>query len=754
MIVAGKAHYWGTSEWSAAEIAAAWHIADQHHWHKPVTEQPQYNLFHRERVEQEYARLYDDLGIGTTIWSPLASGLLTGKYNDGIPKDSRATLKGYEWLAERIVDPAKIATVKRLAPIAAELGLHAGADVARVVPQESARLDGHHRRQPRRPGRREHEGAGRRAPSSRRTSWRASTPCSPRRDRRHDRPADAMNPLESWGEEQRSAYLYRACAQAESGTPRAALFARLAVEAEAQAAIWRAQLTARGHPRTRAVRSRRAREAGRAARALAGTATAARGAGRDEGARHGDLRQPGRRRGRPCDADGGQRRRASPSQPGRRRQPARGRVRRQRRPRVEREPDPGRVRRQPRPARRAAFRRGGTRGRRLRDGRRRIRFGALAARAVRIPDRARARRAQGISGGGSAGARADLRRQGIAAARGGQAGATAGQRSRACARHARARGTGTQSRRTGIAARRGGEFVRRVCRGCGRAARAVRVCRGHARRCPSPSASRRSRCSASARCCRSSPAAARGCPDCARWRWARWRAASRSPSAACSASTSVEGARRRRRPIAAQSHRTPRAARAVSPRTAAPASTSVPRWCWHPGAKSRCACAIRGFSPARSNASKATPRRATPSRSSPPTARSSRTPPIRRRRRFARASGRSTSDAAIDAAFFTRTVARAAAARAPLFDAAHTAGRILHGESDGLPGVIADRYGDVVVLQCLSAGAERWRDVIAAALAEATGAQCVFERSDAEVRALEGLPARTGAIAGAVAGRR
>jgi voltage-dependent potassium channel beta subunit len=122
MIVAGKANYWGTSEWSATEIAAAWHIADRHHWHKPVTEQPQYNLFHRERVETEYARLYDDLGLGTTIWSPLASGLLTGKYSDGIPKDSRASLKGYEWLAESIVDPVKIAAVKRLAPIAASLG--------------------------------------------------------------------------------------------------------------------------------------------------------------------------------------------------------------------------------------------------------------------------------------------------------------------------------------------------------------------------------------------------------------------------------------------------------------------------------------------------------------------------------------------------------------------------------------------------------------------------------------------------------
>jgi voltage-dependent potassium channel beta subunit len=122
IIVAGKANYWGTSEWSAPEIAAAWHIADRHHWHKPVTEQPQYNLLHRDRVETEYARLYDDLGLGTTIWSPLASGLLTGKYSDGIPKDSRAALKGYEWLAESIVDPMKIAMVKRLAPIAASLG--------------------------------------------------------------------------------------------------------------------------------------------------------------------------------------------------------------------------------------------------------------------------------------------------------------------------------------------------------------------------------------------------------------------------------------------------------------------------------------------------------------------------------------------------------------------------------------------------------------------------------------------------------
>ena len=94
----GKALYWGTSEWTADEIRAAWEIADRHHLHKPVVEQPQYNLFERRRVEQEYARLYEDIGLGLTTWSPLASGLLTGKYLDGIPEGSRATLPGYEWL--------------------------------------------------------------------------------------------------------------------------------------------------------------------------------------------------------------------------------------------------------------------------------------------------------------------------------------------------------------------------------------------------------------------------------------------------------------------------------------------------------------------------------------------------------------------------------------------------------------------------------------------------------------------------------
>jgi voltage-dependent potassium channel beta subunit len=122
IVSAGKAVYWGTSEWSAAEIMAAWQIADKHHLHKPVMEQPEYNLLHRHRVEREYARLYADIGLGTTTWSPLASGLLTGKYNDGIPPGSRGTIKGYEFLAERLSDRAKIAVVRRLGPIAAELG--------------------------------------------------------------------------------------------------------------------------------------------------------------------------------------------------------------------------------------------------------------------------------------------------------------------------------------------------------------------------------------------------------------------------------------------------------------------------------------------------------------------------------------------------------------------------------------------------------------------------------------------------------
>lgn len=121
LITQGKALYWGTSEWSAADIRAAWDIAERHHLHKPVMEQPQYHLFHRQRVEQEYARLYEDLGLGLTTWSPLASGLLTGKYQHGIPADSRGALDSLAFLREQLTDPARNAAVAALAPIAAEL---------------------------------------------------------------------------------------------------------------------------------------------------------------------------------------------------------------------------------------------------------------------------------------------------------------------------------------------------------------------------------------------------------------------------------------------------------------------------------------------------------------------------------------------------------------------------------------------------------------------------------------------------------
>ncbi len=121
LIDQGKALYWGTSEWSADEIRAAWEIAERHHLRKPVMEQPQYNIFERRRVEREYARLYDDMGLGLTTWSPLASGLLSGKYLDGVPEGSRATLPGYEWLAEMLTDPERNAKVRQLAAIAEEL---------------------------------------------------------------------------------------------------------------------------------------------------------------------------------------------------------------------------------------------------------------------------------------------------------------------------------------------------------------------------------------------------------------------------------------------------------------------------------------------------------------------------------------------------------------------------------------------------------------------------------------------------------
>lgn len=118
----GKALYWGTSEWSAAEIVAAIEIAERHHLHKPVMEQPVYNLFQRHRFRSEYQRVYKDYGYGATIWSPLASGLLTGKYQGGIPSDSRGALKGYDWLQSHLTDQEKLAKVAALEPVAREMG--------------------------------------------------------------------------------------------------------------------------------------------------------------------------------------------------------------------------------------------------------------------------------------------------------------------------------------------------------------------------------------------------------------------------------------------------------------------------------------------------------------------------------------------------------------------------------------------------------------------------------------------------------
>jgi voltage-dependent potassium channel beta subunit len=122
MVARGQALYWGTSEWSADEIRAAYDVAERHHLHKPVVEQPQYHLFERRAVEVEYARLYEDCGIGLTTWSPLASGLLTGKYIDGVPDDSRANLRGYEWLRDDLTDAALNAKVRELKTVADDLG--------------------------------------------------------------------------------------------------------------------------------------------------------------------------------------------------------------------------------------------------------------------------------------------------------------------------------------------------------------------------------------------------------------------------------------------------------------------------------------------------------------------------------------------------------------------------------------------------------------------------------------------------------
>ena len=121
LIHQGLILYWGTSEWSAADIMRAHALAREHGLTPPTMEQPQYNMLHRDRVESEYLPLYREIGLGTTIWSPLASGLLSGKYNKGIPAGSRATLPGYDWLREHVITPQNIKKVKELEPITKDL---------------------------------------------------------------------------------------------------------------------------------------------------------------------------------------------------------------------------------------------------------------------------------------------------------------------------------------------------------------------------------------------------------------------------------------------------------------------------------------------------------------------------------------------------------------------------------------------------------------------------------------------------------
>jgi voltage-dependent potassium channel beta subunit len=119
IVASGKALYWGTSEWSAQEIRAAWEIAERHHLRKPIVEQPEYNLFNRTKVETEYARLYEDIGLGLTTWSPLASGLLTGKYQDGIPEGSRG--ESVDFLKDFLTDPGNLAKVDEFLAVAADV---------------------------------------------------------------------------------------------------------------------------------------------------------------------------------------------------------------------------------------------------------------------------------------------------------------------------------------------------------------------------------------------------------------------------------------------------------------------------------------------------------------------------------------------------------------------------------------------------------------------------------------------------------
>ena len=123
LIQQGKILYWGTSEWSGVEIMEAHRVAQHYRLIGPVVEQPQYNLLEREKVEREYDMIYKTVGLGTTIWSPLASGLLTGKYNNGIPEDSRFALEGFSWLKNQWMVDDKLGKVQQLTAFAQELGI-------------------------------------------------------------------------------------------------------------------------------------------------------------------------------------------------------------------------------------------------------------------------------------------------------------------------------------------------------------------------------------------------------------------------------------------------------------------------------------------------------------------------------------------------------------------------------------------------------------------------------------------------------
>ncbi len=126
LVLQGKILYWGTSEWSADQIRTAYAVAREHHLTPPTMEQPEYNLFERQKMEREYRDLFRDEHLGTTVWSPLASGILTGKYSRGIPENTRMKVEGYQWLQERLLSPEgkeRIAKVRELSQLADEVGI-------------------------------------------------------------------------------------------------------------------------------------------------------------------------------------------------------------------------------------------------------------------------------------------------------------------------------------------------------------------------------------------------------------------------------------------------------------------------------------------------------------------------------------------------------------------------------------------------------------------------------------------------------